>query len=210
MTTSTDRLACTVPDIEYGDLTVDTFTIESKDMAVQMGSMFSTGRYVPPGTYKRLSMGRTTWMTDTPDERRDHLPAVYAMAERGGRVLINGLGLGCVVGAALSFDHVERVDVVEINPDVIAAIGPHYLNDPRVVIYEEDAFEFSMQRSRQDARWDVVWHDIWPTICGDNLPEIMRLRRAFACRAGWQGAWVEGLLRDQESRDRRSAWGASW
>jgi hypothetical protein len=141
--------------------------------------------YVPPGTYTRLECkGRGTVMSDTPDEMRDHGYAVHAAH---GHVLLNGLGIGMVLTNILKKKYVTAVTVVEIDADVIALVGPNY-TDPRVTIIHESAFEYAPPKG---TRYGAVWHDIWDTICGDNIPQMTKLKRKYGRRADWQGCWCE-------------------
>ena len=63
-------------------------------------------------------------------------------------VLIVGVGSGATIGSVLTYDHVERIDVVEISRDVIDAsryfesINGRYWEDPRVNVFWEDAKTF--------------------------------------------------------------------
>lgn len=142
----------------------------------------------PPGTYTGLLRNGAVWMSDVPDEKRQHATALWQARERGGRCLVHGLGLGMVVKAMLDLPQVEHVDVVEIDPDVIALCGPAFeAYGDRVTIHQGDALTFKWPPG---TRWSVVWHDIWRDIREDNLPEYARLNRSFGQRADWQGAWA--------------------
>ena len=154
------------------------------------------GRPVSPGTYTKL-VSRDSYdpvMSDTPAEVSDHFPIIHRAT---GRCLINGLGLGVVLKALLNQPSVTHVDVVEIEQDVINLVWPTYQNDSRACLHHADAFTINWPKG---TRWDCAWHDIWPSICTDNLPEITRLKRKYASRVAWQGAWVEHLLRSYRGR----------
>lgn len=164
-----------------------------EDMArfSQMRALFQGGRgQVWPGTYTGIELNGRLWMSDTPDEIADHLPALHRAEEVGGRVLVNGLGLGMVVKALLAMDNVEHVDVVEINPQVVELVGPHYACE-RLTIHQDNAYTIEWP---EEARWAVIWSDIWPTICTDNLGGIQRLRTKYAERCDWHGFWSEDLI----------------
>jgi hypothetical protein len=150
------------------------------------------GRGTRPGVYTGLYRSGQLWMSDTGAEYSDHRAAIYAAGRFGGRVLINGLGLGMVIKAMLAHENVQHIDVVEIDPDVIALVAPTY-DDPRVTIHQADAFTIKWPVG---TRWTVVWHDIWPDISTENLPEIATLKRRYAQRCDWQGAWAEELARE--------------
>ncbi len=144
-------------------------------------------RPVRPGRYTRLIEGRTCWMSDTAAECVDHLPPVIAARKLGGRVLINGLGLGLVLSNILRVKYVEHVTVVEFSPDVVKLVGPSFKSDPRVTIINGDAHT----HEHESKRWEVVWHDIWARIDSDNLLSMVALRERFEGQAAWQGCWSE-------------------
>lgn len=177
--------------------TVPTGSIENVILSFQPG-----GRGTRPGEYTRLDVDGRLWMSDTDAERRDHAePALQASWALGGRGLVNGLGLGLVVGAML--DNLAHVDVVEADERVARLIGAWYSEQfgDRVTIHVGDAYEMQWPKG---TRWDVVWHDVWPTLCEDNLDEMATLHRKYGGRAEWQGSWGKMLLR--QVRDRRNSW----
>jgi hypothetical protein len=188
----------TVPTGQFGKWRISRFVVTEKDSKVSaMRSAFNRGRgYVPEGVYTQLfCSGRGVIMSDTPDERRDHEEAVR---RAHGHVLINGLGLGMVLGAVLKKATVSRVTVVEIDPDVIALVGHHYSNE-RLEIVQASAFDYTPPKGEQ---YGAVWHDIWDSICSDNLVEMTKLRRKYARRAVWQGCWAENWCRHNARRGR--------
>jgi spermidine synthase len=141
-------------------------------------------------------------MSDTPAEKADHYEAVHMIENLPAkRVLINGLGLGMVLKAALSFDHVEHVDVVEIDQRVIDLVGPHYLKDPRVTIIHEDALK-QTKKWPKGTRWDVVWSDIWPDINTDDLADHTTFGYAYGRRSQWQGSWLHDRLISRRRQER--------
>lgn len=206
-----EAMAVTVPEGEEGGIKVEKFTIGEHDIYNFKHSLI--GRGTAPGDYTRLmeeyvdAHGRLRsriWMSDTDAERRDHYEAVHAMQMTNAkRVLINGLGLGMVVGAALALDHVEHVDVVERDERVIKLVGPHY--DPeRVTVHQADAYE-QMKAWPKGTRWDVAWHDIWPDLCTDNLEEMAKLHRSYGSRVRWQGSWGKKMLEGIRRQERQEA-----
>lgn len=200
MISYSDRMTVDVPEGRVGRYAVKRFTIKSAGprSGADVRAMLA-GRAIPPGTYTKLVVGddpdrELLWMSDTPAEKRDHIEAVRAMdAFEAKRVLINGLGLGMVLAAALSFDHVEQVDVVEVNPQIIELVGPYYEKDHRVRIHQADAYE-QAKRWPTGTRWDVGWSDIWMNISTDDLAGHARLNRSYGRRCDWHGCWVHDLL----------------
>lgn len=129
-----------------------------------------------------LKSGRII-MEDSRRELARHLP-IWLRAH--GRVLITGLGLGCVVRGLLCCPNVEKIDVLEIDRWIIDRIGCEFLHEPRVAILHEDALDY---KPRWGERWDFAWHDIWH----EETPEALlhtRLFMRFADYCGSQGAWM--------------------
>jgi hypothetical protein len=169
---------------------IERFRVTHADLIGQHGEILATGRGVPPGSYTRLTHHGRVIMSDTPDELRDLAPV---LRRAHGRVLVNGLGLGCVVKALLATPAVTHVDVVELDADLIALVGPAY-RGARCTIHHGDAFTYPWPPG---ARWDVVWHDIWPLISVQNLPQMAALHRRFAARCSWQASWGAAWLAEQ-------------
>lgn len=191
------RYQVDVPEGKSGNMCVERF--EVPESSVENIRLAFQGRACRPGSYTRLIQDpHTFWMSDTTAEVHDHMPAIYQIRVRGGRVLINGLGLGMVVQAALACPDVTHVDVVERNADVIKLVGPTYASE-RCTIHHADAFTIKWP---SNTHWSVAWHDIWPEICGDNLPEYAKLKRSYGRRVDWQGCWAEDILRAEQRRER--------
>lgn len=203
MTNWRDAMTVTVPEGECSGLRVERFTVPKN--SIESLRLFMQGRDCPPGDYTRLVDGRVLWMSDTPAEKRDHYePLVKMAALKARRVLINGLGLGMVLAATLSLDHVGHVDVVESDERVIKLVGPHY-EGPRVTIHHADAYE-QARSWPPGTRWDVAWHDIWPSMTEDNLPEMARLHRSYGRRVEWQGSWGKTFLESERRRTADAYW----
>lgn len=187
--------------MDPGDgLVIDHFTVERDSLA----NFFLMERSTRPGTYGRLCIDGKLWMSDTDAERRDHYEAVFAADRyRGGRGLINGLGLGCVLGAWL--DVLGHVDVVEIDARVIKHVGGWFQDKygDAVTVHEGDAYEIKWPKG---TRWNVAWHDIWPTLCTDDLAEMGKLHRRYGQRVDWQGSWGRETLQRMRRQERRYGW----
>lgn len=121
-------------------------------------------------------------MEDSACELRKHLP-IWLHAS--GRVLVTGLGLGCVVRGLLTKPEVKHIDVVEIDADVLRVIGSEFSRDERVALHHGDALTIDLP-----GRWDFAWHDLWT----DGDVHLQRLHAQlfvrFNKRAGRQGAWA--------------------
>lgn len=176
------RIDIDVPDGVSGDWRVESFEVKEKDLS-QMISMFKTGRGVPAGKYKSLKRGRTTVMSNTPDEIRDFSRFVHRAK---GSILVNGLGIGVLLKALMNKPEVTEITVIEQSQDVINLVAKTYTNDQRVTIIHADAFEWNPPKGK---RYDAVWHDIWDNICSDNLPEMKTLHRKYGRRSNYQESW---------------------
>lgn len=164
-----------------------------------------SGRFVPVGTYTGLYCGAEIIMSDTPDERRDHSEF---MRHAHGKVLIGGLGLGCVLNVVAAKPAVTGITVVELSADVLKIVGPHFterLGD-RLELVHDDIRSWAPPRH---IKWDCAWFDIWPNLCTDNLTEMGRLSRRFARRAEWRGSWGQDVLKARKRRE-AAAEGRRW
>lgn len=195
----------TVPEGSVGTLRVERFTVGEHSVENFFLGL-KGGRSTRPGTYTALYDGRTLWMSDTDAEQRDHYEVIHAVRSwEARRVLLNGLGLGMVLAAVLTFPHVEHVDVVERDERVIELVGPHYAG-PRVTYHHADAYE-QAKSWPAGTRWGVAWHDIWPALCTDNLKKMAVLHRSYGRRVDWQGSWGKGLLEARRAKEQLTPWG---
>lgn len=199
-----DAMTVTVPLGVSGQVEVRQFEVGESGSALSF--LNGRGRGTPPGTYTGLYRRGHLWMSDTPDERRDHLPFLRRCLHADTRrVLVNGLGLGAVVGGLLAIESVEHVDVVEIDKDVITLVGPHYAGMAQaagktVTVHQGDAYTITWPAG---TTWDAAWHDIWPALCTDNLAEMAKLHRRYGRRVGFQDSWGRDWLRRYRAKERR-------
>jgi hypothetical protein len=200
------HLAVDVPEGTLDGVTVERFEIVSNSMDHFIHSLRAGSRAAHPGVYTQLLRDGYRWMSDTTAERRDHVQVLTQMYNTDARrVLVNGLGLGMIVNAALAMPSVEHIDVVEIDERVARLVGPHYEKSGRVTVHVADAYE-QTKRWPRGTRWDVGWSDIWPDLCTDNLVDMARLNRAYARRCAWHGCWGQELLRRQLRTEQRRGW----
>jgi hypothetical protein len=172
-----------------GNWRIERFTVGRADASAQAFRALISGRGVTtPGEYTRLMRGGRVVMSDTPDELRDMSEIVWRAT---GRVLVHGLGLGCVVKALLAKSTVTHIDVMEVDSDVISLVGRYYAGQ-RCTIHQGDCLAF---RWAPGIRWDCVWHDIWTDLCTDDLAEHTKLLRKFGHRCDWQGCWGHAYLK---------------
>lgn len=122
-------------------------------------------------------------MEDSMRELQKHLP-IWMKAS--GRVLITGLGLGCVVRGLLKNPRVESIDVVEIDSHIIRILWPEFSQDPRAKIHHGDATKIKWPAG---TRWDYAWHDLWME--GDGLQVAHAKMMVDLDRVvKYQGAWA--------------------
>jgi hypothetical protein len=166
----------------------------------QSENAWARTRQVFPGIHTGLfepQMGVDPWMSDTPAEVLDHYDVMIQIMQRGGRVLINGLGLGMITAFALRLPNVTHVDVVELQDDIIKLVGPHLPEQDKLTIHHASAYDIAWD----DERWDVAWHDIWPTITPENLPDMDRLEAKYADRVDHQETWVRAECEQAAEQD---------
>jgi hypothetical protein len=195
------RMSIDLPDRQSGNLRVEHFTV-GEDLPDMIRSFQHYGDRMPdPGTYIRLMEGpepdSVVWMSNTPAELEDHLPVLQRASQPDIKTaLVTGLGLGCVIKGLASFDHIEHIDVVEYNRDVIDLTGDQFALEglaDRIRIHHASAYTFPPRRQH----WDLAWHDIWPDISTDNLHGMYDLWARFRGHARIQGFWALNLCRRQ-------------
>lgn len=194
----------TVPEGRSGPWRVERFQIDEKGASLYNLHAFTHGygaKAVPVGTFTKLQRDGAfdPMMSDTPAEVEGHLRVIREIKKRGGQILLNGLGIGLVLQAALRCENVTHVDVVEIDQDVANLVWPHYAADPRAQLHLGNALTVKWPKG---TRWQVAWHDIWPAITSDNLAEMGILNRKYRRAADWQGAWEQAECK----RIKRSSW----
>jgi hypothetical protein len=168
--------------------------------------------YVKAGRYVQLFVkGEGLVMSDTRMERFSNISVV---SDATGDVLIAGLGLGLIVIPICLKDRVRSVTVIEKSQAVIDLVEPRlrkHLGDSasKLTVICEDIFEWKPPKGQ---KWETIWFDIWPTICGDALPEIARLKQRFKMRVRRNGdgwffrAWMEEHLRAERRREQNNPW----
>lgn len=168
---------------EFGPWQIVRKNVESLQSALIQGNAPVTFlRHAVEPSLANLHLGYQTVMDDGRQELKRHLPIWLAAR---GRVLVTGLGLGCVVRGLLASPSVEHIDVVEIDALIIERIGQEFADDPRVTIHHADALAWMPAPT---VRFDFGWHDLW--LDGDGLHLLhMRLVERFRPICGPQGAW---------------------
>lgn len=196
-----DLMTVDVPEGELDGMKIERFEI--KPYSLENLRNARDGRGTKPGIYTKLTENGDVWMSDVDAEKCDHLKPIQKIEIwKARRVLINGLGLGMVLKAALAFGCVRHIDVVEKDERVIKLVGPHYQTDPRVHIHHADAYEQAKAWPKV-TRWDVGWSDIWGNVSTDDLSQMAILNRSYGRRCTWHGCWGQDQLRRIARQERK-------
>lgn len=208
-----------IPPGEEGDAKIDHLVLD--DHQVRLGNLRAHihGRpdmVCPPGTYVRLQTKVAaqeakdpldsrwrTMMSDVPYEVKAGR-SLKIMSR--GEVLVLGLGLAATTLPVVMKPNVTKVTVIEKNkgvmllvlPPILKALPPKFRG--KLTVINDDANTWKPPKGQ---RYDTIWIDIWPSICGDNLPEMMRLKRKYSqclrprteSPGRWIGVWEEHHLR---------------
>lgn len=186
MTSTADRLLCAarVPEAlkpqGFGTWLIERYRVPPELDWVGWPTITTLRRY----TEATLHLNGEVVMEDSRQELSRHLPIWLAAR---GRVLITGLGLGCVVRGLLALPAIEHIDVVELDRDILRVVGPEFEGNPRVSLRHGDALKVTWPRG---TCWDYAWHDIWcPS--GSKLHTLhAKLLCKYRLRVGYQGAWM--------------------
>jgi hypothetical protein len=201
-----------VPEGEHNGVKIMKFEVPDNGDDLENFRLHLSGRGVKPGAYTKIIKDKTLWMSDTTAERRDHFGPAMEIRSRGGRILIGGLGLGMIVNVALKSDRVEHVDVVDMDPDIMFLVSPHY---KKVAEAQGKTIKFYLNDIRTmkwpvGTRWNVAWFDIWPTISDEWRPEMTKLNRSYGQRCGWVKCWGQDLVDHMERQWKRDKARMGW
>lgn len=181
-----------IPSAQLGLWTVAKLRLALPVNAPRPGGKMVT---VPAGHYTQLfrmtgenlhTLYGELVMHDFPDELYTHLDF---MLKAHGRVLITGLGLGCVARGCLANPRVRHVVVIERDPHVLELVG-RYMGHPRLTIIVGDAVEWCKRRPR---KFDCAWHDLWSDPDkGEPHLQLTHAKLAVALtpHVKMQGAWA--------------------
>lgn len=162
-----------------------TFSRETKAGAIQIALVgWISQTILLRMTAATMHLDGVIVMEDGVSELRRHLPIWLAAR---GRVLVTGLGLGCVLRGLLAKPEVEHVDVIEIDADIIRVVGAEFAGNPRATIHRGNALTM---RWPATTRWDYAWHDLW--IEQENKLQLdhMAAMLHFKNHVPKQGAWA--------------------
>jgi len=146
----------------------------------------------PQAAYGVMQDGTKSWMTMVPMEFESQMPALHAA---GGTVLVSGLGLAQMAYGLTCHPAVERVIVVERDPDLIAlaqrfAQIDRWPNRGKLTIREGD-----MRHYRHEGPVDFLYVDIWLGYRGEGKVATMREihHNNPAAKAAYWGQEVDAL-----------------
>jgi len=166
-----------VPEYDHDGVQIKRFVVTEQEANIsKLRAAFNPqrgDRSADAGTYTNLIVDDVIWMSDTPAEIRDLEAVDYAMAGSGS-MLIAGLGLGVVLNRAITMHNISGIDVVEMDPRIVAAVGPYFqeLAEEHDVDLEIHTADIHAWRAPPGSGWDIGWFDIWPTISDLDLPEV--------------------------------------
>ncbi|MCR9219386.1 MAG: hypothetical protein NXI21_04090 [Alphaproteobacteria bacterium] len=127
-----------------------------------------------------LSRGAVTWMSLTPMEVESLLPGIDAAA---GRVVVGGMGLALAGYAVAMKETVERVTIVELDPQVaalaeaFAGIADWPCRDKVEIVVRDLA-------DHRDPSADFLFVDVWPNYRMDAMvPDMQAFHRAVPAPA---------------------------
>lgn len=194
-----------IPEGVAGPWTLNRFTT-AKDLILEPGHLYRRPTILPAGTHTQLwrmtmeklqkSQFGDLVMQDTPQELGTHLEF---MLKARGRVLITGLGLGCVARGCAANPCVTEIVVIERDRHVLNLVGKSMLPWEKIEIYHADAPTWV---EADKSQWDCAWHDLWSDPDKDE-PHLQvthsRMMAALHGRVRFQGAW-------QFPRDQRKLW----
>jgi hypothetical protein len=146
-----------------------------------------------------LSRDGETWMASSMLELESH---AWHLSQAKGTVLVAGLGMGMFVHAAASKDDVDRVVVLEIDPEVIEIFRMSSGFDGwptrhKIAVINADALDPSSGPSVSSAlgghRPDYLYADIWAEFPNEQAPGQTRAMCALhdPLAAGWWGQEIE-------------------
>lgn len=160
--------------------------------------------YVEPGLYTQLLVNGQLVMSDTQMERDSNAEFLREVENRGGHILVAGLGLGMILVPIFKCPKVESITVIEKQQDVVDLVLPKlkskFGHHPQIgkrfcTVITADIFQWNPSL---DCRWDVIYFDIWPGICLDFYEDIKRLKKRFLSYlklGGWMKGWQEDRYR---------------
>lgn len=130
------------------------------------------------GTYTRLKINGTVFMSDTPMELKSNSEVINKAT---GKVFIGGLGIGLLLHNLM--EKIEKGIVTEIfvaenNLDVIKLIGPYYKH-PKIKLWHADINNMIRNPVYTGYKFDTIYLDIWSKIGEDEYEEMKKLQRIF-------------------------------
>jgi spermidine synthase len=103
------------------------------------------------------------WMDDSERELATH---EFAIDKAKGKVLVGGLGLGCITEALNAKAEVTEIVVVEIAPEVIELVWEH-LDVPKATIINEDLDSYLAAMTE---KFDYIYMDVWKEPKDEAIP----------------------------------------
>lgn len=160
-------------------------TIRQGKSVMLPAGVYTYLRVLTDSTIHKIDPGEIV-MEDTPFELRTHLNFILRAS---GRVLITGLGLGCVIRGLQQNPKVEQIVCIENSKDVLKLVQS-YMPMAKLTIIEADALEWTATNTD---KFDCAWHDLF-TNRDKGEPHLdmwhAQLFRNCARKVKYQGAWA--------------------
>lgn len=131
-------------------------------------------------------------MSDHPCESESNL--AFLQAARG-RVLVVGLGLGYILLPLLQDPAIVSIDVVELDPDIIAKVGAVLLEQDARGILRLHQGELESWPIGREGEWDTIYLDVWFQVGTEERAQAVRaleLYRPLLAEGGWLDFWLSG------------------
>jgi len=153
--------------------------------------------------WHRLTYSGGVWMTDLPIEQVQHdieLAPILNPDTGGSSVLVGGLGVGYAANVLAACEHIDRIVIVELSPEVVELVAPHLVDpDGKIEVVTMDLFEY-LQRNNDDVQeqFDFGFYDIWQTDSENTFHHVVvPLRELSHEYVGDVICWNENVMRGQ-------------
>ena len=173
-------------NIPMGECGLWRVVFEPHAKALTFGTGFAVALYRTTEATLHLGNGDLV-MIDHIIELQKHLEFVLRAS---GKVLVTGLGLGCVLRGLLHRGRCSEIVVVERDWSVITLVWPSLRHHAPLRLVHADARRWAEVTTE---RFDFAWHDLWADTDQDEPHLQLMHGEMMACLApqvAQQGAWA--------------------
>lgn len=161
--------------------------VKNEIWKASFGGLDSYGEVVglTPGTYVVMSdRGGNCIMSDTWMEVGTNREV---MQEAHGEVLLGGLGIGLVPYHLQFKEAVDRVTIIEKEPEIIEMISNANILNGKIEVIEADIFDWEPPKGKL---YNIIFFDIWSSISSDNWEGMKALTKKFKYKVDRNGNWM--------------------